>query len=136
MTLSRPRPASIPWLACSVAALAVCWALLWLIRSYWNPLFFFGLWTAAILTARNLAGGPRGGWRRHLALSALSIPLWWWFEFLNRYLSNWEYHGTVAYSDLEYRLLASVAFSTVIPDRKSTRLNSSHIQKSRMPSSA
>ena len=28
------------------------------------------------------------------------------------------------------------AETAVIPDRKSTRLNSSHIQKSRMPSSA
>ena len=31
---------------------------------------------------------------------------------------------------------SSLAFDTLYADRKSTRLNSSHIQKSRMPSSA
>jgi len=115
MNPSRFGLCSAAWLAASLGLLGVCWALLWLVRSYWNPLFFFGLWTAAILTARNLAGRPPVQWRRHLGLSALSIPLWWWFEFINRYLGNWEYHGTVAYTDLEYTLFATIAFSTVAP---------------------
>ncbi|MSQ27610.1 MAG: hypothetical protein EXR51_05670 [Dehalococcoidia bacterium] len=115
MTGGLPLPFNKPWLVGSLALLATCWALLWLVRSYWNPLFFFGLWTAAIWTARNLAGRPPGQWRRHLALSILSVPLWWWFEFVNRFLGNWSYHGTVEYTPVEYRLFASVAFSTVIP---------------------
>ena len=35
-----------------------------------------------------------------------------------------------------YRNTASSVLATALQDRKSTRLNSSHIQKSRMPSSA
>ena len=35
-----------------------------------------------------------------------------------------------------YLQLHAYMFRVAIPDRKSTRLNSSHIQKSRMPSSA
>ena len=38
-------------------------------------------------------------------------------------------------SDDEHRLYAQM-YAQIAPDRKSTRLNSSHIQKSRMPSSA
>ena len=37
---------------------------------------------------------------------------------------------------LLYLILTVLLALSVIPDRKSTRLNSSHIQKSRMPSSA
>ena len=44
-----------------------------------------------------------------------------------------EIHG--AHWDLEIGALTEV-FVSREPDRKSTRLNSSHIQKSRMPSSA
>ena len=36
----------------------------------------------------------------------------------------------------ELKLATGAAITTLDPDRKSTRLNSSHIQKSRMPSSA
>ena len=51
-----------------------------------------------------------------------------------------EFYGAFARRDAEAMARcyhAEVFFSDpVFPDRKSTRLNSSHIQKSRMPSSA
>ena len=41
------------------------------------------------------------------------------------------------YEELKARgLVAQITDDEIIEDRKSTRLNSSHIQKSRMPSSA
>lgn len=103
------------WLVAGLLLLTGCWWALWTLRSYWNPLFFFGLWTGAILVARTLAGERPLDLRRHLALSALSVPAWWWFELLNHFLDNWEYHSVVAYSPLEYNLLATLAFSTVVP---------------------
>ena len=41
-----------------------------------------------------------------------------------------------AFNDNCFEIAKSAAYSSVLSDRKSTRLNSSHIQKSRMPSSA
>lgn len=103
------------WLLGSGAALVVFWWALWTLRTYWNPVFFFGLWTSAIVLARILAGDEPLAWRRHLALSALSIPLWWWFELINEWVRNWTYHNHVAYGPVEYTLFATIAFSTVVP---------------------
>jgi len=113
---ARPATAgSTGWLLGSGATLIVCWWALWTLRTYWNPAFFFGLWTGAIVFVRTLAGDEPMPWRRHLALSALSIPLWWWFELVNEWVDNWTYHNHVQYNDLEYTLFATLAFSTVVP---------------------
>jgi len=103
------------WLLGSGAALALCWWALWTLRTYWNPVFFFGLWTSAIILARTLAGDEPLPWRRHLALMALSIPLWWWFELVNEWVQNWHYHSLFDYGPVEYTLLATLTFSTVVP---------------------
>ena len=44
-----------------------------------------------------------------------SAPAWWLFELLNWRTGNWQYSGRGQFSDLEYFLLATVSFSTVIP---------------------
>lgn len=113
---ARPATAGrTGWLLGSGATLIVCWWALWTLRTYWNPAFFFGLWTGAIVFVRTLAGDEPMPWRRHLALSALSIPLWWWFELVNEWVHNWAYHNHVQYNDLEYILFATLAFSIVVP---------------------
>ena len=48
-----------------------------------------------------------------------------------RFILNTHWHGDHTGGNAEFSKLG-----TIIADRKSTRLNSSHIQKSRMPSSA
>ncbi len=98
----------------ALCALA-CWGALWVLRTYWNPLFFFGLWTSATIFVRTLAGDEPLPWHRQLALMALSIPLWWWFELVNSWVHNWEYHSLFEYGPLEYNLLATLTFSTVVP---------------------
>ena len=105
----------MPWLVGSFCVLAVCWALLWTVRGYWNPLFFFGLWTGATIFVRTLQGDKPLPWRRQGALMSLSVPLWWWFEVVNGGAQNWQYHGTIQYNMMEYVLLSSLAFSTVVP---------------------
>ena len=93
----------------------VSWALIWTQDTFWNHLFFTGMWTGAALVM--YAAGSRGypGWRRHLVLLAVSVPLWWWFELVNERVGNWEYIYSQDYNALEYQLLASAAFSTVVP---------------------
>jgi len=53
--------------------------------------------------------------RRFASLFLFSIPLWWLCEFANRHLDNWRYLMPRPYHSAEYALLASLAFSTVIP---------------------
>ena len=95
--------------------LSVSWALMWTQDTFWNPLFFTGIWVGSTLLFYAL--GERGypGWRRHGILILVSIPLWWWFELVNSRVANWEYVNSFDYSRVEYFLLASVAFSTVVP---------------------
>lgn len=121
--VNTPRQRALPaalngrrwWLLGSGVVLIVCWWALWTLRTYWNPVFFFGLWTGAIVLVRTLAGDEPMPWRRHLTLSALSIPVWWWFELVNESVHNWTYHNHVHYDYLEYTLFATLAFSTVVP---------------------
>lgn len=103
------------WLIGSVLLMGTCWALLWSMRGYWNPVFFFGLWTGATVLVRTLQGDQPLPLRRQLRLMALSVPLWWWFEFANSFGQNWHYRGAISYSPVEYVLFASLAFSTVVP---------------------
>ena len=49
---------------------------------------------------------------------------------------SWVMVGVYLFVQLKYRLTILGCFVAPLADRKSTRLNSSHIQKSRMPSSA
>ncbi len=101
--------------ALGLPLLVVCWTLLWSRQSVWNPLFFTGMWSGAVLVM--YAGGWLGypGIRRHAVLMALSVPIWWWFELVNLRVGNWEYVGKVTYTWPVYMALSSVAFSIVLP---------------------
>jgi len=56
-----------------------------------------------------------------LTLFPLSALFWWYFEYLNRFVQNWFYLGVSDFGPLEYSLLASLAFSTVLPAVMSTQ---------------
>ncbi len=58
-----------------------------------------------------LARDPAG----FVGLFLISAPVWWVFEFINRFVQNWHYVSRETFSDLEYFLLASLSFSTVVP---------------------
>lgn len=88
---------------------------MWTMESYWSPLFFFGTWSGATVVIYFLGAEGYPGWRTHLGLCTLSVPLWWWFEFVNTRIGNWEYLRPVEYDAVEYALFASLAFSTVVP---------------------
>ncbi|MDA1035408.1 MAG: hypothetical protein O3B65_00835 [Chloroflexi bacterium] len=97
-----------------VALVAPSWLVLWTQSWYLNPLVFAALWTGAALVMYGIGGGYPGV-RRHLGLAAMSVPVWWWFELVNRRIANWEYVGADRYGDIEYALFATLSFATVIP---------------------
>jgi hypothetical protein len=88
---------------------------MWGLDSAWNPLAFVALWTGAALAMWSLGRDGYPGVMRHGRLALLSVPLWWWFELVNTRVKNWEYVYDFEYSTLEYALLTSLAFSTVVP---------------------
>ena len=50
-----------------------------------------------------------------LSLFLISCIFWWYFEFLNRFVQNWYYVGVSELGAVKYTVMASLAFSTVLP---------------------
>jgi hypothetical protein len=101
--------------------IAVFWPLNWGLdglRTHWG---FFPLWLGYALTVDGINVLRRGtslltrNWRLYVCLFLISAPIWWSFELVNWRTQNWRYVGRDFFTDLEYFLLASVSFSTVIP---------------------
>jgi hypothetical protein len=100
---------------------AIFWPLNWLLegpRAHWG---FFFLWAGYSLLVDGIVFKRTGtslltrGMRKYIGLFLVSAPAWWLFELLNWRLGNWYYEGKELFSDLEYGVLATIAFSTVIP---------------------
>ena len=107
------------WLG--LVLLAVCWPLNWTLPGNRTAYLFFPLWLGYILVVDALVLHRTGTsrWARSrfgfLLLFVTSVPAWWLFEAINRRTGNWEYLGSKAFTDLEYYLLCTVSFSTVMP---------------------
>ena len=59
--------------------------------------------------------------RTFCSLFLTSTAFWWFFEYLNRFVQNWYYVEVSRFSSLEYFILASASFSTVLPAVLGTR---------------
>lgn len=107
------------WLGLALVALA--WPANWFLPGLRTHVLFFPLWLGYVLLLDGWLErrDGRSPWTRapraSAVLFALSIPLWWAFEAANRVLGNWEYVGGERFGDVEYALLCSLAFSTVVP---------------------
>jgi hypothetical protein len=55
-----------------------------------------------------------------LWLFIFSIPMWWFFEYMNSIVQNWHYLFAHPISILHYEIQASIDFSTVVPAVLST----------------
>ena len=114
-----PRFAPRGWLGLSL--LAVCWPLNWLLPGQRTAYLFFPLWLGYILTVDALVcwRGSASLWMRSrrgfVLLFTLSAPAWWLFELINNRTGNWEYLGAGGFTPLEYNLLCTLCFSTVMP---------------------
>jgi hypothetical protein len=107
------------WLG--LALVALFWALNWSLaglRTHWG---FFPLWLGYSLAVDALVCRRKG----HSLLSRnpaafatlflISAPAWWLFELVNLRTQNWLYIGEEAFTTLEYAVLSTVSFSTVMP---------------------
>ncbi len=118
---ARPLRGVPAQLVAGVILVGVSWPLAWFGPAPFSEHTFFPLWLGYILTVDGLAY-MRGGTsllmrdhRRFVLLFAMSIPLWWLFEFANEFLRNWRYIMARQYGPVAYGALASLAFSTVMP---------------------
>jgi hypothetical protein len=100
---------------------AVCWPLNWTLPGTRTAYLFFPLWLGYILVVDAIVYRRTGSslWtrsRRGFALLfVLSAPAWWLFEIINNRMGNWEYHGANGFTPLQYNLLSTLCFSTVMP---------------------
>jgi hypothetical protein len=100
---------------------AVFWVVNWSLpglRTHWA---FFPLWLGYCLLIDACVVFRKGhsllsrSPARYVGLFVVSVPGWWLFELLNQRTQNWLYEGRQSFGDLEYALLASLSFSTVMP---------------------
>ena len=100
---------------------AVCWPLNWTLPGERTAYLFFPLWLGYILVVDALVCWRAGTslWtrsRRGFALLfVISAPAWWLFELINNRTGNWEYLGGGGFTPLEYNILSTISFSTVMP---------------------
>ncbi len=104
-----------------VVLIAVFWPLNWVLPGLRTHLLFFPLWLGYVLVVDALVLHRRGtsiltrAPGGFVLLFVLSAPAWWLFEAFNARTGNWIYDGAEHFSDLHYAVLATVAFSTVMP---------------------
>ncbi|MDX1613953.1 MAG: hypothetical protein R3300_06545 [Candidatus Promineifilaceae bacterium] len=101
--------------------IVIFWPLNWLLNGLRTHLLFFPLWLGFILTVDGIVYRRRGtsllsrNWRAFVAMFLISAPVWWLFEVINWHTQNWQYLGRERFEPLTYFVLASIAFSTVMP---------------------
>ena len=121
MDAERPIPRFAPqgWLG--LFLLAVCWPLDWTLPGTRTAYLFSPLWLGYILVVDALVCRRRSNsiWTRSrggfVLLFILSAPAWWLFEFINDRTGNWQYLGAGTFTPLEYFVLSTLSFSTVMP---------------------
>ena len=100
---------------------SIWWTIAWREIRPWSDYYFFPLWLGYILVVDGLVAVRTGtspmqrSGSRVVWLFLFSVPLWWVFEGFNEVVGNWNYQLPTRYTRLEYFLLASLAFSTVLP---------------------
>ena len=100
---------------------AVCWPLNWILPGIRTSFLFFPLWVGYILLVDALVWMRAGSslWSRSckdfFLLFCLSAPAWWLFELINLRTGNWEYLGRELFTTLQFNVLSTIAFSTVMP---------------------
>ena len=104
-----------------VVLLAICWPLNWTLPGLRTAYLFFPLWLGYIFVVDGLMVRRTGSslWRRShrdfVLLFVASSPIWWIFEIINHRTANWEYQGSHTFTPLEYYMLCTLSFSTVMP---------------------
>jgi len=125
--LQAPDPTNFPWWGWfSIVSLFFFWTVAWTRPpqfSYLNQLSFTLLWCSYIILLNALTYMRSGkcmltnqsGYL--VTLFIVSIPFWWYFEYLNRFTLNWYYlvPDATQKTSLSFLISGSIAFSTVLP---------------------
>jgi hypothetical protein len=107
------------WLG--IILIIVFWYLNWGLSGLRTDWAFFPLWLGFCLTVDAVVYIIKGtslikrNAKRYILLFVISVPVWWLFELFNSLTQNWFYDGKQYFSDLQFFILASISFSTVIP---------------------
>jgi hypothetical protein len=107
------------WLGLALAGLF--WFLNWSLEGPRTHLGFFPMWLGYCLAVDGLVLLRTGtslltrSLPRFAGLFAISAPFWWLFEALNLRTQNWIYEGAEVFTPLQYFLLTTLSFSTVLP---------------------
>ncbi len=130
-TENKKGASSFPWWGYTGALMGcVSWILAWTRFEWFSCLqlhTFLPLWLSYILVVNALTKRRKGSCLMtrqpcaFLSLFPVSAAFWWFFEYLNRFVQNWYYVEVSRFTPLEYFLLASASFSTVLPAVLSTR---------------
>src|ERR1035437_4218853 len=116
----------MPLLILGIVLTAVWWYFAWSHIGPVSEYSFFPLWVGYILLVNGLSEVMAGTSllrRMHwsfLWLFIFSIPMWWFFEYMNSIVQNWHYLFAHPISILHYEIQASIDFSTVVPAVLST----------------
>ena len=87
----------------------------------WQPHTFPLLWFGYIVLVNALTYSRSGNCLLFdhagffLKLFPVSAGFWWYFEYLNEFVNNWNYANLPVLSPLQYTFHTSLAFSTVLP---------------------
>ncbi len=122
---NTPPKTNFPWWGwCGLCFLLLSWTLAWS-RFTWFQSFqdhtFTPLWIGYILVINALTAKQRGQCVLtekpffFLSLFPISAAFWWIFEFLNRFVHNWYYLGSLKLTAMTYFFAATIPFSTVLP---------------------
>lgn len=111
-----------PWYGwLGLILVTVFWFVNWHMPGLRTSYGFFPLWLGYILTMNGLLHWRKGhsqvtrNFKAFLSLFLISAPFWWLFELIDLRTDYWVYLGREQFTDLEYFLLATVSFSTVLP---------------------
>ncbi len=124
MNAADSRRQSISWPPqgrLGLLLLGICWPLNWTLPGMRTAYLFFPLWLGYILVVDALVLTRTGdslynrSRRDFVLLFVASAPVWWLFELINSRTANWEYLGSASFTQIEYYLLCTLSFSTVMP---------------------
>ena len=104
-----------------ILLILIFWYLNWNLEGLRTQILFFPLWFGYILTIdaivfyrKNTSLLTRSK-KKFTLLFLISAPAWWLFELINWQTQNWFYDGKQFFTDVEYAILATISFSTVMP---------------------
>ncbi|MGD8306973.1 MAG: hypothetical protein PVF17_09985 [Ignavibacteria bacterium] len=104
-----------------VMMIVIFWYLNWNFEGLRTHILFFPLWLGYILTVdaitfyRKDTSIIKQNLKLFILLFIISAPAWWLFELINLRIQNWFYDGKQFFTDIEYALLCTLSFSTVMP---------------------